>query len=151
MGYSYYCTVLRYHSCNMAGRRPTGRKKKLSFRADPANEEYITTQAKAAKHGSITNYLNWLIAQDRGGRDEGLLALEAKLAATINSLRDNLSLATQSSETTNAFLHAFVKMYLVNVPDADSTTRKVAKTTAAARYQQLLTNAAQILTERDDG
>lgn len=79
-----------------------------------------------------------------------LSRLEVKIAATINSIRDDLSVLGQSSETMNAFLHAFVKMYLVNVPESDTTTRRLAKATAPGRYQTLISNAAQMMAQPDD-
>lgn len=52
----------------MPGRRPLGRKERVVFRVDDLNARHIATQAK--KHGTTTNYLNWLVTLDRTGRDE---------------------------------------------------------------------------------
>jgi hypothetical protein len=133
------------------GKKPRkGRTERLSLRVDEPNAEHIEVQSKNPHFGNKTNYLNWLIAQDRAGRDEGLRGLEETLVKTINTLEKEIRNIRINAATLNAFTHAFVKMYLVNHPEADPDTKRLAQSTAKARYQRLLEQAAQELSYGED-
>lgn len=127
------------------GRPDSGRHYRAGFRVDRANAEHINAQSNNPRFGNSTNYLNWLITQDRMGRDAGLQSLEARLVKTIEGLEDEMRAIRINVATDNAFLHAFTKMYLVNHPEADADTKLVARSTAKARYQRLLEQAAESL------
>jgi hypothetical protein len=111
------------------------------------NAEHISVQSKNPHFRTATNYINWLIDQDRAGRDEGLRALEEKISATIDQVRQDIATSHMAAEANGAFIHAVVKMFLVNSPEADTTTRQLAMNQAERRYQTLLTNTARIMDE----
>lgn len=75
----------------------------------------------------------------------------SELAETIGNtidqfrkdIRGDIFSARKSAELSNAFLHAVVKMMLVNIPEADGETRKIATATAKKRYETLLINAVK--------
>src|SRR5579875_1757124 len=123
------------------GKKPRkGRTGRLSLRVDEPNAKHIEVQSKNPHFGNKTNYLNWLIAQDRAGRDEGLRGLEETLVKTINTLEKEIRNIRLNVSTLNAFAHASTKMYLVNHPEAeaDADTKRFAQSRAKTRYQHLL-------------
>jgi Arc/MetJ-type ribon-helix-helix transcriptional regulator len=134
----------------MVGKKSRVRTKRFDFRTDAANADHIAAQRKSGRFASSAAYINWLISQDRAGRDAGLQSLESRLVATIEGLEDELQSVRVNAATTNAFIHAFVKMYLVNTPEADDDTKKLAQSNAKRRYQRLLEQAAVQL-QYDEG
>jgi hypothetical protein len=126
------------------GKKPRkDRTGRLSLRVDEPNAKHIEVQSKNPHFGNKTNYLNWLIAQDRAGRDEGLRGLEETLVKTINTLEKEIQNIRLNVSTLNAFAHASMKMYLVNHPEPDADTKRFAQSKARARYQRLLEQAAE--------
>ncbi len=59
------------------------------------------------------------------------------------AIRGDIYSARKSAELSNAFLHALAKMMLVNFPEADAETRRIAEATAQKRYNRLLINAVE--------
>jgi hypothetical protein len=140
-------TIALFILLNMATQKPKKRPHVLYVRLTDPNHEHVSHQTKNPQFRTAANYLNWLIEQDRAGRDEGLRALEEKISATIDQVRQDIAQAHMASEANGAFIHACVKMLLVNSPEADATTKQIAMTQAERRYQTLLTNTAKSMNE----
>lgn len=126
------------------------RSARYHFRVSEANDAHIRAQARNPQFRTASNYLNWLLDMDRAGRDEGLRALEEKISATVDQVRQDIGAAHAASEAGRAFFHACVKMWLANQPEADGSTKQLAVSQAERRYQKLLTNAAQLMSEPHD-
>ncbi len=127
----------------MSPRPSLNRRKRAVIRVDDANVAHLEAQAKSERFNSVTAYVNWLITQDRTGRDQSYRDLEERLSATVLRLSREIQATQTSVEVGSAFLHSVVKMLLVNMPEADATTKKVGQATAQSRYQKLLSNAAE--------
>lgn len=89
------------------------------------------------------------------GRDTSMENLESRIASTVLRLDERivteLRTLRHNYATQNAFLHAFIKMYLVNSPEAESQEKVLARATAKQRYQRLLEQAARYMTYDEEG
>jgi hypothetical protein len=114
-------------------------------RLDDATAEYVENVLKLGEFATRNDYIVWLITQHHRGHDAPMAELGETIANTIErfrkSIRGDIYSARKSAELSNAFLHALVKMMLVNFPEADAETKKIAVATAQKRYNRLLINA----------
>ncbi|MFT4114449.1 hypothetical protein [Silvibacterium sp.] len=126
---------------------------RFEFLIKSPNASHVERQVKLGRFPTKSSYLNALIDQNRTGRDDGLLSLEEKVARTIENfdrrLEDELRVLRLNYATQNAFLHAFVRYFLVNSPELDEQTKRHTRGTAKQRYQRLLEQAAQMMTYED--
>ncbi len=132
----------------MARRKGSLPQNQLRIRLDPVSNEFVRNEAKKAQFRSLNKYLQWLITKERNGVDTPMASLEETMARSITRLQDEVSTLQQSAETTNAFLHAFTKMFLVSVPEATGDEKTALRAKAQQRYQALLTQAGKELAAR---
>lgn len=59
------------------------RDQKQTFRLDAANAEHLGHRGKDPQFRTKTGYINWLITQERTGRDAGMETLESRISATL--------------------------------------------------------------------
>jgi len=125
-----------------------GRIHRCHLRVDQECANHIEEVVKGTKFCTRNDYLVWLIQQHREGLG-GLKAVD-DLAKGVAEFHKRITRTGRLVATTDAFAHAAVKLFLVNSPQPDLETRRLAESTAAKRYQVLLQNAAKELQGRED-
>ena len=121
------------------------------FRVSEANDAHIRAQARNPQFRTASNYLK-LGRSDRtrraGTRGCGRWKRKSR-QPSIRCARIKGRL-TRRRRRGCVFFHACVKMWLANQPEADGIQKQLAVSQAERRYQKLLTNAAQLMSEPHD-
>lgn len=132
------------------------RKKKTSkvalratFRLTQPNTAFLEKAIKEGRHASMSAYINNLLDKQR--HEEDAFSLEERIVATLNAfrttIRHDLKVLHQTTQTTGGLLHALSKMLIVVLPEADPDLRKLSEATAQNRYKKLLIQAGRELME----
>lgn len=90
----------------------------------------------------MSAYLNWLIWQERNGQNPAMQSLEKTLASSFANLDTEIAGLRANLAATEAFVHVFVKMFLVTIPESTGENRKALEASAKRRYERLLQQAA---------
>ena len=78
------------------------------------------------------------------GREKArrFLSLEKAIAKSMGNLDSEIAGLRANLAATEAFLHVFVKMFLVSIPETTGEGRKALEANAKRRYERLLQQAA---------
>ena len=112
------------------------------MRVDEQTDAFLHEQAKRREFSSISGYVKWLITQDRKGESPAVLSLEKSMAKSMGNLDSEIAGLRANLAATEAFLHVFVKMFLVSIPETTGEGRKALEANAKRRYERLLQQAA---------
>lgn len=114
-----------------------------TIRLAAKTDERVQSGAKQRGYSSPSAFLRAAIEKELGGRDDGVIGAEERLAATIEQVRREIFRLGRAQQALFAYLDSFVKVVLTCMPEPTGEATEAAVARARGRHVRLLKSAGQ--------
>lgn len=122
---------------------------KVTVWVESKTAEFIREQTKAQGLAGAAAYVRQLIETERkGGGSSAVEALERKLIATFESYERELITLRTMNAAQLALTDAFVRLFLMTIPEAGDELKTHLRATREARHSAILRDVANNMTGR---
>jgi Arc/MetJ-type ribon-helix-helix transcriptional regulator len=114
-----------------------------TIRLTTDTDEQIQSAAKLRGYTSPSAFLRAAIKKELGGREDGVLDAEDKIAASVEQLRGEIYHLRRGQQALFAFVDSLAKVVLTCLPEPGGEAMEAAVVRARGRHARLLKSAGQ--------
>lgn len=116
-----------------------------TIRLSTDTDERIQSVAKLRGYSTPSAFLRAAIKKELGEREDGIIGMEERLAASIEQVRREIFRLGRAQQALFAFLDSLAKVILSCVPEPRGEAMEAAVARARGRHARLLKSAGQAI------